>query len=190
VACGEPSGRAAEGRAEIESPAALERLWRKVEAELPGREPPFLWRTTRTPALPLEWPPDGDTVWVRYEAAYGFDPTTISDGVRVAAPFARLVLDREGRIAEVEALPGRPRELGVQGVVPMKRPSGAIDGEWEQAVIARAAALDRLPEEGSRAAGELRAFVGSWVYRNGVLAGAVRGDHRAFLDWVGPFVDE
>ena len=140
--------------------------------------------------MPLEWPPDADTVWVRYEAAYGFDPTTISDGVRVAAPFARLVLDRSGRISKVEPLSGRPREIGIQGVVPMKRPSGAIDGEWEQAVIARAAALEKTPAEGSKEAGELRAFVGSWVYRNGVLAGAVAAEHRAFLDWVGPFVDE
>lgn len=192
AACADPaaSDRSRKAPAWPESLAALGRLWEAVEAELPGGAPPFLWKTTRTPALPLEWPPDGDTVWVRYEAAYGFDPTTISDGVRVAAPFARLVLDREGGIARVEAMPGPPRELGVQGVVPTKRPSGAIDGDWEEAVVARAAALDRLPEEGSRQAGELRAFVGAWVYRNGVLANAVRAEHEPFLVWVGPFVDD
>ena len=167
----------------------LTSLWKEVEKRLPGGPPPFLWKTVRTPALPLEWPPDADTVWVRYEAAYGFDPTTISDGVRVAAPFARLVLDRNGEIVRVEPLPGRPRELGVQGVVPMKRPSGAIDGDWEQSVVARAAALERVPAEGSKEAGELRTFVSSWVYRNGVLASAVRAEHEPFLDWVGPFVE-
>lgn len=139
----------------------------------------------RTPPLPLAWPPGPDTVWVQYEAAHGFDPMRLSDAVRVAAPFARLVFDRSARVIAVERLPGPARELPPQGIVATDPPSGALDARFEQSVLERAVALSAPPEPGSGIERDLRGFVGTWLRRNGVLAAQLGADHRAFYVWLG-----
>ncbi|MEO7974350.1 MAG: hypothetical protein ABIU84_12260, partial [Thermoanaerobaculia bacterium] len=73
--------------------ALLDPIWKKVAPQLPTAPPPFLWQRHLTPPLPLAWPPDTQTSWVRHAYAYGFDART-SDGIRVTAPYARLRLDR------------------------------------------------------------------------------------------------
>jgi len=169
--------------AEIE--VRLESLFERATAELAGGPPPFLWRRVRTPPLPLAWPPTRETRWVLYEAAHGFDPSRLTDAVRVAAPFARLRLDRQGRVVAVEPLPGAPRELAPQGVAPVDPPSGLLDAAFEQRVVEHAAALTGLPEPGSPAEGELRGWVATWLRRNGVLAAELRSGHAAFFAWLG-----
>jgi hypothetical protein len=139
----------------------------------------------RTPPLPLAWPPGPDTVWVQYEAAHGFDPTRLTDAVRVAAPFARLVFDRAGRVVAVERLPGPARELSPQGVVPIDPPSGALDAGFERSVLERAVALSAPPAPGSAIERDLRGFVGTWLVRNGVLAAELGAAHRPFYAWLG-----
>jgi hypothetical protein len=171
--------------AQGDAEARLEALWRKVELQLPTAPPPFLWQRHRTPPLPLAWPPDARTPWVRHAYAYGFDPRT-SDGIRVAAPYARLTLDREGRAVAAEATPpsaGR-LELGIQGVFPTHPPSGAIDPEEIARFERTALALTGLPSPGSGEEAALLAFYGRWLEREGVIANAVRKAHIAFFTWL------
>jgi hypothetical protein len=166
--------------------ALLDPLWKKVAPQLPTAPPPFLWQRHLTPPLPLAWPPDGSTVWVRHAYAYGFDPRTSTDGIRVAAPYARLRLDRAGRpVAADPTLPHSSKlELGIQGVFPTHPPSGAIDPEEIARFERTALELVRLPAPGSKEEAALVSFYGRWLEREGVIASAVRGEHAGFLQWV------
>lgn len=165
--------------------ALLEPIWKKVSPKLPTAPPPFLWQRRLTPPLPLTWPPDSRTAWVRYAFAHGFD-ARLSDGVRVAAPYARVRLDRRGDPVAAEPLPP-PRgglELGVQGVQPTNPPSGGIDPEAIARSERLALELDRLPVPGSSTEAGVVAFYGRWLDREAVIAGSLRGDHARFFDWL------
>ncbi len=162
----------------------LDAEWRQVQRRLPGGPPPFLWQRHSTPPLPLAWPPTRDTGWVRYEYAYGFDPVRTADAIRVAAPWARVQLDRDGQPREARLLETAGAELGLQGVFPTHPPSGAIDGEQVRREEARALQLTVLPAPGSREQAGLAAFYGQWLQRNGVIAAAVRDAHEPFFAWI------
>ena len=165
-------------------PEELGALWRTVEARLPAYAPPFLWQRRETPLLPLEWPPTAKSSWARHAFAYGFDPTGISDGVRVAAPYAVLRLDAAGSVIAIEPSPGGGRELGIQGVQPTNPPSGAIDGEEIRRIEALAISLREAPAAGSREESSLVSYYGRWLTREAVIAGAVRPAHTEFFDWI------
>ena len=165
-------------------PEEVASLWKSAEKRLPSYPPPFLWQRRETPPLPLEWPPTAATTWVRHGYAYGFDPRGIADGVRVAAPYARLTLDAAGAVTAVEPAKEEPRELGIQGVKPTNPPSGAIDGDEVRRLELAAVALRGAPAPGSREESSLVSFYGSWLEREGVIAEAVRPAHRGFYDWI------
>ena len=177
----EPSGASPQASS---GAGALEAIWTDVRTALPSYPPPFLWQRQQSPPLPESWPPGPSTGWVRYAFAHGFDPTTISDGVRVAAPFARMRIDRELRILSVERIEGRPRELGIQGIFPTNPPSGAIDGDEIARLERIAVALTGLPAPGSREESALVSHYGRWLDRDGTFAASVRERHRGFFDWV------
>jgi hypothetical protein len=163
---------------------ALESLWTEVRAALPRYPPPALWQRQQSPPLPEAWPPTPTSTWRRYAFAHGFDPTTISDGVRVAAPFAIVRIDRELRVTAVDRLPGEPREIGIQGVKPMHPPSGAIDGDEIERLERIAVGLFALPAPGSGEESALVSQYGRWLDREGTFVAEVRARHRAFFDWV------
>ncbi|MEO8197183.1 MAG: hypothetical protein ABI689_10710 [Thermoanaerobaculia bacterium] len=164
----------------------LDPIWKRVAPSLPTAPPPFLWQRHLTPPLPLTWPPDARTVWVRHAYAYGFDARSAADGIRVSTPYARLRLDRAGRPLAAEATPppnGR-LELGIQGIFPTNPPSGAIDPEEIARYEKTALDLVRLPAVGSKEEAALASFYGRWLEREGVIANAVRGEHAEFIQWV------
>ena len=159
-------------------------LWGEVEAMLRAAAPGVSsWSESLTPPFPSEWPPTPKSTWARYRMATGRDPA-VADGVLIAAPRRREVLDPTGKVMRSEALPGAGTVLGVQGSGPAgDPPSEAPSRESEEVLFRRAFALRGQPPAGSKLAVELRAFYGSWLRRNDVLAENLRPAHRPFFTW-------
>lgn len=158
--------------------AEVEPAWNEARTRLAAQAPRVSWLHLRTPLLPLVWPPDENTAWVRYHYAGGGEPGLL-DAVWVAQPFAREVVARDARSLRTERLPSLRIER--QGVRPL---SGALAGPTSADADRAALALDGLPAPEVSATGVLREVHRHYWSANGVLRQSVEPAHRAFFAWL------
>jgi hypothetical protein len=142
-----------------------------------SRGPPkIFWREALAPVVPSSWPPNGVVVRYVYARAIG----GISDGERIAAPFARIV-SAPGAAPRVETLATSLIDLGVQGVRPVRAselPARSLD-EVEAEVIALTAAAATSPPPSA-----IKTAYCFWKKFNGVIADPIAARHREFFGWL------
>jgi hypothetical protein len=154
--------------------------WRRVRKPASSS-----WTLRVTPPLPVGWDGRAPLAWVIYGYGAGFSPQ-LADAERVAGPFAI------GRIGHPPA-PGVQPDTRVellrdaldagepQGVYPVRHTGPPVDwGAVEQLCFSMTAP----PARGSRDAARLREAYRPWLDGNGVIAGRLARDHRAFFDWL------
>ncbi len=161
--------------------AALEA---RVAELAPGILPP-MGSARVAPPVPAAWPPQGPTALVFHVYTAVFDPS-LADGERIQSSWGLATLEPGAREASLRTLRQPTRELGLQGVRPLKAA--------EQAALSVAsrdraeAALALLASEG-RAAGpeaaDVRGYYCAWLSVNGVIAGELRDASPGFLAWLG-----
>lgn len=156
----------------------VEPAWGEFRARLVAQAPRVSWLHLRTPLLPLVWPPNENTAWVRYHYAGGGEPGLL-DAVWVAQPFAREVVGRDGRILRTERLPSLSRQR--QGVRPL---TGALAGPTSADADRAALALDGLPAPEASATGVMREVHRNYWSAHSVLRQGVEPAHRAFFAWL------
>jgi hypothetical protein len=160
--------------------ADVEPLWNEARTRLVAQAPRVSWLHQRTPLLPLVWPPNGNTAWVRYHYAAGGEPG-LFDAVWIAQPFAREVVARDGRILRTERLPSLHRQR--QGVRPL---NGARIGPVSADADRIALALDDVAESEAAATGILREVHRDYWSTHGVLRQDIESAHRPFFAWLDP----
>jgi hypothetical protein len=167
-------------------PPAERTVRERVEArvaEIAGGILPPMASARVAPPVPARWPPQGPTALVFHVYAAVFDPG-LRDAERVLTSWALATLEPGAVEASLRTLRKPSRELGVQGVRPL-RP------EERQALATRDAAEGALAQmasegraEGAEAA-EVRRYYCAWLSANGVFAGELRGASPEFFDWLG-----
>ena len=163
----------------------LDARWSKlaVPASEPTDRPGVCWSWRLSPPLPSEWPPRKESRLVYYAFAEGFD-LNIMDGVRVAAPWARLEIPVSGSAPPLlTPLLDSVKELGIQGVRPISADELAKSGGWEpiETVLGK---LMAHPDEADRTRERLSAYYCFWSRNNGVISEAIRPYHEKFFDWL------
>jgi hypothetical protein len=164
----------------------LDTLWRGIDTGAQTKDrPPVAWSRRTTPVFPTAWPPTATTVWVRYAYAAGRDlGGGLADGEQVAWPWARVELRPGAATAAIVPLSARLEPLAIQGVRPIDAATAARLRQEEQ-ITAICLRMVGPPDPAAAETAELRAFYRAWLGFNGVIAGAIRSDHGAFLDWIG-----
>jgi hypothetical protein len=179
-ACGGLPGEAQTGEAvnipleELEAQASS--AWLEVN---PGGR--LAWSAASTPWLPVSWPAEISTVWVKYYYAQGFDPQ-LADAVRVAAPWARAEATPGGTAARFIPMRTELQEMGIQGVFPL--PADEVDSQAVLPALPPFLWQEGMPEPGSPAEAKLRMAYRLWIRYNRVIADEVKEAHQAFLRWV------
>jgi hypothetical protein len=133
--------------------------------------------------VPARWPPAGPTELVFHVYAVGFDPS-LRDGEIVLSTWALATLTPGASVADVRPLRRPTRELGVQGVRPLRAE--------ERAALARRAtaesALRRLAREGRTPGGadadEVRRYACAWLAMNGTIAAELKASVPAYFAWL------
>jgi hypothetical protein len=164
--------------------ALLEKQWTPIEASLrpkavlsPSAPPPgpgdtTYWRMMVTPQFPAEFPAKSGTLLVCYGFAYGTNFTRLRDGAYVLSPWAKVATNPSAGASRVELL-GPPKQLGIQGVRPLRK---------EETEILQTPDVERhLLEPHPPAA--VKAYYRLWIANNAVLAGALQSAHKSFFDW-------
>lgn len=164
-------------------PGPRARVEARVAEVAPGILPPM--GTARVaPPVPSAWPPPGPTPLLFHVYTAVFDPA-LADGERIQSTWAIATLEPGTSEPSLRTLRKPTRELGIQGVRPLK--------PGEQAALSAAsrdraeAALARLAAEGRSAgpgAEDVRAYYCAWLSVNGVIAGELRGASGGFFDWL------
>lgn len=151
-------------------------------AELAGGILPPLASTRVAPPVPARWPPQGPTALVFHVYAAVFDPG-LRDAERVLSSWALATLEPGAAEASLRTLRKPTRELGIQGVRPLR-------AEEQQALATRdaaEAALARLAREGRAEGPEaapVRRYYCAWLSVNGVFAEELRGASPGFIEWL------
>jgi hypothetical protein len=137
------------------------------------------WHYELTPPLPGEWPPTPRTAAYYYAYATGRS-ISLADATYVAAPWARIRLDRHGTVA-FESLSAEIREIGIQGMGPLDE-EGRAAWDLSESAQERLISLCALPK-GEEAA-QIRTFYEVWVNGNGQIVDALRPYHAKFFQWL------
>jgi hypothetical protein len=107
----------------------------------------------------------------------------LRDGVRVAAPWAKLELRGSGATATIVPLSASLEPVTVQGVVPIDAATQAVLAKGDE-VSAYCLQLTALPQPNSPPATAMRAFYRTWLKYNGALVELIRPNHEKFLTWL------
>ena len=135
------------------------------------------WQQRRTTFFPAAWPPDGRLVVYAYAARTG----DVSDGERIARPFAKATVALDGTIA-IEPIASALVELGIQGFWPVLR----TDIDRQLALGDRLlAALRTARKTGDVERGLVHDYYGRWRGWNGQIATVLDPMHGAFFAYAG-----
>lgn len=97
----------------------IQREWQKIKEPDSPSGPPF-WNYRVSLGYPCIWPVKGSVSLCYYAFAYAFDPQ-VADGERIAAPWARIVVDpAEKNDLTIEFLSKEINKIGIQGMRPLK----------------------------------------------------------------------
>jgi len=161
----------------------FQELWDRLDkGSPPANKPPVLWNPAYSALFPNEWPPTPATIWVRYAYAQGRD-MNLSDGVRVAAPWARLELRGSPATVTIVPLSASLEPVTIQGVTPIDAATQAVLAKGDD-VSAYCLQLTALPPPNSPPAAEMRAFYQTWLKYNGALVKLIQPSHEKFLAWL------
>lgn len=160
----------------------LKELWDRLDkGSPPANKPPVVWSPAYSALFPSEWPPNQATIWVRYAYAQGMD-MDLRDGVRVAAPWARLEMHGSAT-ATIVPLSTRLEPTSIQGVSPIDASTRAVLAKAND-VSAYCLQLTALPHPNSAPARDMRAFYRTWLKYNGALVKIIQPNHEKFLAWL------
>lgn len=166
--------------------ALLPKEWSKVAQPLPSSTGPSFWKFLLSPPLPCTWPASGSGKICYYAYAYAMDPS-LADGVRVAAPWAKVSLDSpfHPEAAKVETLGKQLQILGIQGVRPLAGGELEIAKSGDQAKqMLLNWVSEQTPLSQEERAG-IVAYYCQWTKTNGVIAAAINPLHADFFAWLG-----
>ena len=163
----------------------LDGEWKKLQASGGPVLPSTAWSYRVSPPFPSEWPPSPRLALVHYVYAEGLAlDGSLVDAVRVAAPWAKVVVDmRGGSGPKFKRLVSKLRLIGTQGVRPLD-PDEAIVFKYQQSVEDNLGLLDRLPEDDMLGISQLRRFFCLWLSQHSVLAPEIRAQHEKFFRWL------
>jgi hypothetical protein len=134
------------------------------------------------PPVPARWPPQGPTALVFHVYAAVFDPG-LRDAERILSSWALATLEPGAAEASVRTLRRPTRELGIQGVRPLRPDEQAALSGRDTAETALAQLAREGRADGPEAA-EVRRYYCAWLAANGVFAEELRGASPAFFDWL------
>jgi hypothetical protein len=155
-------------------------LGRRIDEGLP--EP--YWDYSVSPAFPSVWPPDPNLILVYYVYAHGQSPRSLVDGIYVAAPWARVEVDVKREMSpKFKLLSNKIKEIGIQGVRPLREEEAAIF-EKKESAEAFLGNLTTLPDETEKAAAELKKYHCTWAELNGAIVPEIRPLHKEFFKWL------
>ena len=162
----------------------LAKEWSKVAQ--PSAPEPSFWRFQLTPPLPAIWPAQGSGKICYYAYAQAVDPR-LSDGVRVAAPWAKALLDSPFRSEglRMEILSRQLQVLGIQGVRPLSSQEMEIMKEEyraRDALLLWTTAPSPVSEQDRK---RMKDYYCQWVNSNGLIAANIRPLHEEFFTWLG-----
>lgn len=161
----------------------LKGLWDRLDkGSPPANKPPIAWSPAYSALFPSEWPPTQATIWVRYAYAQGMD-MDLRDGVRVAAPWARLEMRGSQATVTIVPLSARLEPTSIQGVEPIDGATRAVLAKAND-VSAYCLQLTALPQPNSPPANDMRAFYRTWLKYNGALVKLIKPNHEKFLAWL------
>lgn len=172
-------------RQEVES--IIKVSWANIKSGLPAPRSfnEFVsWDYAIAPAIPAAWPPDGKGVVYYYTFAYGSNPARLVDGQFVAAPWAQVKVDVARGAPELEILSKGIKEIGIQGVRPLREEEIKIFNQ-RAAVEEQIQTLSRKTSLHAIDAKRLKEFFQLWCSTNGVIAEELRRKHPQFFEWVG-----
>ena len=167
--------------AEVEQ--QVQELWNRLDkGSPPTNKPPIAWNPAYSILFPDEWPPTPATIWVRYVYAQGIDMDLL-DGVRVAAPWAKLEL--RGNPATITIIPisASLEPVTIQGVEPIDAATQAVLAKGDE-VSTYCLQLTAMPQSNSPSVADMRAFYQTWLKYNGALVELIRPNHEEFLAWL------
>ncbi len=161
----------------------LKELWDRLDQGTPpANKLPISWSPAYSALFPTEWPPTPTTVWVRYAYAQGRD-MDLSDGVRVAAPWAKLELRGGSSTVNIIPLKASLEPDTTQGVSPVDAATQAVLAKGDE-VSAYCLQLTDLPQPNSQPAADMRTFYQTWLKYNGALVELIKPNHEKFLAWL------
>jgi hypothetical protein len=144
----------------------LKPAWKAMPTET---KPTVFWDYRVAPPLPSEWPMAPRSTLVRWVYGAGRD-VNLSDGERIAAPWARLDVGADGALT-LTTLSKRLDVIGTQGV----RPVSKDDAE----TVRRVHQADDALRKNDLA--QVRAGYCLWRSWNGAIAGHLEAKHAAFF---------
>lgn len=157
------------------TPMDLETLidpaWKQIAPKpaVTSKGPGVMWNFRVAPPMPSEWPMTPKSTLVRWVYASGMD-MQISDGQRVAGPWARVVTTADGT-SKLEVLSKALEGNDIQGVKPISSTDADIVGKvFETDEALRAGDLATLKGPWCR-----------WLRYNGVIAAKLKPKHQAFF---------
>lgn len=161
----------------------LQELWDRLDqGSAPTNKPSIVWSVAYSALFPLEWPPTPATIWIRYAYAQGMD-LDLHDGVRVAAPWARLELRGSADEVTIVPLSVKLKPVTIQGVQPIDAATQDVLAKGAE-VSAYCLQLTALPQPDSPQNVDMRAFYRTWLRYNGALVELIRPNHEKFLIWL------
>lgn len=161
----------------------LQALWDKLDrGPTPANQLPIAWSPAYSALFPTEWPPTPATVWVRYAYAQRID-LNLHDGVRVAAPWAKLELRGGLNTVILTPLGAKLEPVSTQGVTPLDEAAQAVLATGDE-VSAYCLQLTALPQSNNPQTAAMRAFYQTWLQYNGALVELIRPNHEKFLAWL------
>ncbi|MBI5030661.1 MAG: hypothetical protein HZB51_09045 [Chloroflexi bacterium] len=161
----------------------LQELWNRLDKGTPpANKLPISWKPAYSVLFPGEWPPSATTTWVRYAYAQGMD-MDLRDGVRVAAPWAKLEFRGNSDNVTIVPLSAKLEPVTIQGVQPIDAATQAILAKGD-AVSTFSLQLTALPQPKNPQLVEMRTFYRTWLKYNGAFVNLIRSNHSKFLEWL------
>ena len=163
--------------------AHLETMWDQLDqGQAPKDSLPIFWQPAYSPLFPTAWPPGPDTIWVRYAYGQGQD-MSITDGVRIAKPWARVEFRGDKSAGIIIPLTQKVEPFEVQGVSPLDAETQALMQKSEQ-ISTYCLNLKEAPSPDAPNTVTMRRIYQSWLKYNGAIAAVIKPDHSAFFEWV------
>jgi hypothetical protein len=160
------------GAAPMNLEALIDPAWKQVKPKPPGismKGPGPSWRYRVAPPMPSDWPMTPKSTIVRWVFAAAID-YGLSDGERVAAPWARIDVAPDGT-AKLTVVSKALEGNDIQGVKPiMKTEADLVRKVFETSDALRAGDLAAVKEPWCK-----------WLQYNGVIAAKLKPKHEAFF---------
>lgn len=151
--------------------APFRAAWQGLSGARDGR-----WDLHVSAGFPRSWPPGAEPAVVRYAFAMRH-ARDLSDGMEVAAPWARSTESADGTVT-MELLRPQVDRIGIQGVRPMRADELSLARREEEVAVLLTRPLDPAGES------LVRRFTCDWLKRQGTAAAEILPRHEGFVRWL------